>query len=324
MPPSTATAIASPNIALIKYWGNRDDALRLPANGSISLTLGGLETQTTVTFDPRLGSDCLEIDGLAITGAPLARVQAHLDRIRAQADVRSSASVISRANFPSGAGIAASAAAFASLTLAATAAAGLQLSPSEASRLARRGSGSACRSMLGGYVEWHAGTDDQTSVASQIAPPEHWALTDLIALVSRQAKPVGSTQGHALAPTSPIQRARVADCPRRLVACRAAIRDRDFDHLAATVEQDSNLMHAVMLTSSPPLIYWEPSTLTILRAVSTWRSEGLPVCTTIDAGPNVHVLCPAEFEADLRARLDALPEVIEILRGTPGPGARLA
>ncbi len=153
-----------------------------------------------------------------------------------------------------GAGIASSASAFAALALAASAAAGLKLSEKDLSRLARRGSGSACRSIPGGFVEWQAGQDDDTSYAVSIAPPEHWALVDCIAIVSQEHKPTGSAEGQALAHTSLLQAARLADAPRRLEICRRAILDRDFAAFAEVVELDSNLMHAVMMTSSSPLV----------------------------------------------------------------------
>jgi len=314
----TARAVASPNIALIKYWGNLDHNLRWPSNGSISLTLGGLETRTTVTFDETLPSDRLTVDGLTLPNSALLRVSEHLDRIRRIAGIHTPAHVESQNNFPAGVGVASSASAFAALTLAGTAAADLSLNPKELSRLARLGSGSACRSIFGGYVEWHAGETDADSYAEPLAPPEHWDLIDLIAVISREHKGVGSTQGHTLADTSPLQSARVADAPRRLNICRDALLHRDFPTLASIVELDSNLMHAVMFTSTPALIYWSPATLEVMHAVTAWRAEGLDVCYTIDAGPNVHCLCRKQHADQVEERLDYLPGVIDLLRAHPG------
>ncbi len=319
----TASAVASPNIALIKYWGNRDPSLRLPANGSISMTLSGLETRTTVTFDETLSSDSLMLEDRPASKSALDRVSNHLNYIRRMASIQTSARVESFSNFPANVGIASSASAFAALTLAGTAAVGLTLAPDELSRLARLGSGSACRSIFGGYVEWLAGQDDADSYATPLTPPDHWKLVDLIAIVSHERKSVGSTQGHALADTSPIQSARVADCPRRLDACRAAILNRDFPSLASIIELDSNLMHAVMLTSSPPLSYWLPGTIEVMNAVSAWREEGLNVSYTIDAGPNVHCICIEEDADKVDERLRKLPGVIELLRASPGQSARI-
>jgi len=319
----TSSALAHPNIALIKYWGNRDDDLRLPANGSISMTLDALETRTTVSYDPALKGDELLLNGELPPAGVLRRVQGHLDRIRSRAGLTSHARVDSQSNFPFGAGIASSASAFAALTLAACAAAGLDLAPEELSRLARRGSGSACRSIHGGFVEWHAGEDDATSFAELLAPSDHWRLADVIALVSHQPKRVGSTEGHIRAASSPLQAGRLADTPRRLRLCREAVLARDFAGLANIAELDSNMMHSVMITSAPPLIYWTPETIRLMHAVVDWRSEGLQVFYTIDAGPNVHCLCPADDQAEVSARLMDLPGVEQVMTAPVGGAARL-
>lgn len=323
MTQAMATACACSNIAFIKYWGNRDTSLRLPANGSISMNLDSLQTVTTVRFDAALPTDRLILDGEEQRGEALARVSRHLDHVRALAGIQMRAQVISRNNFPTGAGIASSASAFSALTVAACAALGLRLSERQLSALARLGSGSACRSVPGGFVEWYAGRDHASSYAQSIAPPEHWALVDLVAIVSSAHKAVGSTGGHALAPTSPLQAARVADAPRRLNLCREAIRERDFEKLADVIEHDALMMHAVMMTSSPALIYWLPATLRIMQAVQQWRQAGLPAAFTIDAGPNVHVIAPAEFRASLSKRLQQLEGVDRVLEAAPGGPARV-
>jgi len=320
---TTATAQAAPNIAFIKYWGNRDDALRIPSNGSISMNLDGLSTRTTVSFQPSLPFDELIINGREVTGRGLERVSAMLDLVCAQAGLSHRAEVISENNFPSGAGIASSAAAFAALALASSRAAGLTLSEEQLSRLARRGSGSACRSIPGGFVEWHAGTTDEDSFAVSIAPPEHWDLADCIAIIHAGHKKTGSTEGHALAGTSPLQSARVDDAPRRLGICRAAILNRDFDALAHIIELDSDMMHAVMMTSNPPLLYWQAASVEIFHAVCEWRADGLPVAYTVDAGPNVHVLCPREAQKETERRLREIPGVSDILLAQVGGPARL-
>ncbi len=167
----SATALASPNIALIKYWGDIDSALRLPANGSISMTLAGLETRTRVAFDDRLEADEVIIQGQPAAAPALSRVSSHVDRVRAMAGISTRALITSESNFPSDSGIASSAAAFAALTVACCAAAGLDLDPSALSRLARVGSGSACRSIFGGFVEWPFAERDETSFARLLAPP---------------------------------------------------------------------------------------------------------------------------------------------------------
>lgn len=320
---STATAQASANIAFIKYWGKRDNALRLPANGSISMNLDGLYTRATVSFQHSLPYDELIINGRELAGAALDRVSCLLDLVRDLAHTGDQAEVVSENNFPSGAGIASSAAAFAALATAASKAAGLNLDERALSRLARRGSGSACRSIPGGFVEWFAGASDADSYAASIAAPDHWSLVDCIAVISDVHKKTGSTDGHALAGTSPLQDARLVDTSRRLDLCRRAVLDRDFALLASIVELDSDMMHAVMMTSSPALQYWMPASLEVMQAVRMWRQEGLSACYTVDAGPNVHVLCTENDEQEVRSRLGAVPGVKNVLVAHPGGPARL-
>ncbi|HQF63248.1 MAG TPA: diphosphomevalonate decarboxylase [Anaerolineaceae bacterium] len=319
----TATALAHPNIAFIKYWGNRDQVLRLPVNGSISMNLEGLFTRTRVSFDEDLDADILVLNGQDVVGSALSRVSALLDQVREMAGKKLSAQVESSNNFPMGAGIASSAAAFAALSLAASRAIGLELHEAELSRLARLGSGSACRSIPGGFVEWQTGQGDADSFAVSIAPAEHWKLVDCVAVIETGHKPVGSTQGHALADSSPLQAARVADAGRRLNRCRNAILKRDFRALAEVVELDSNLMHAVMMTSTPPLFYWEPASVQLMKAIPAWRSEGLPVCYTLDAGANVHAICPAEAAGQVAEQLSRQPGVQQVLQATVGGPARV-
>jgi diphosphomevalonate decarboxylase len=320
---TTATAQASPNIAFIKYWGNRDNVLRLPMNGSISMNLDGLSTRTTVSFQPSLPFDELIINGHEVTGAGLDRVSYILDIIRGMANIYDQAEVMTENNFPSGAGIASSASAFAALALAGSKAAGLNLSEPELSRLARRGSGSASRSIPSGFVEWQVGTTDEDSFAFSIAKPNHWKLVDCIAIVSALHKKTGSTEGHSIAPTSPLQAARVEDAPRRLEICRNAILNRDFNAFASIVELDSDMMHSVMMTSTPALHYWKPASLKVMDAVRQWRWEGMPVCYTVDAGANVHVITPETEAHIIDKRLREIEGVKDVLVARAGGAAKI-
>jgi diphosphomevalonate decarboxylase len=319
----TAIALAHPNIAFIKYWGNRDNDLRLPSNGSISMNLDGLFTRTTVSFQPSLPFDELIINGHEVAGKGLSRISYILDLVREMAGIKLNAEVMSENNFPAGAGIASSAAAFAALALASSKAAGLDLSEAQLSRLARRGSGSASRSIPAGFVEWQMGTGDDDCVAISIAPPEHWALVDCVAVVSSQHKKTGSTEGHALAWTSPLQAARVADAPRRLDICRSAILNKDFETFANMIELDSDMMHSVMMTSNPPLMYWQSATLEIFHQVREWRAGGISAAYTVDAGANVHVICLKESAKEVEKRLRELPGVSNVLAADAGGAARV-
>jgi diphosphomevalonate decarboxylase len=319
-----ATARATPNIAFIKYWGNRDEDLRLPANPSISMNLDGLYTETTVTWSDELNSDELILNGKTETGAARERVSAHLSRLRQRFPVITQyAAVESSNNFPIGAGIASSAAAFAALTVAAVAATGNELSEHELSTLARLGSGSASRSVPKGFVEWHVGNTHKESYAESFAPPDYWDIVDVIAVVSRDHKEVGSSAGHRSAATSDLQEARIAGAGERFAVCKQAIFDRNFGTFAEVVEHDSNLMHAVMMTSRPPLFYWLPPTLRIMEQIRYWRDEGLQVCYTLDAGPNVHCICVRKDTAKVSAKLKAMSEVLDILTASPGGGAQV-
>src|SRR5262249_3166954 len=201
--PRSASAVAPANIAFIKYWGMQDVERTLPYNSSISMNLDACLTTTTVTFDPTLMADqvTLTLYGKApelAAGRPLERVSAQLGRLRALAGVDWRARVESANNFPSDAGIASSAAAFAALTLAGAAALGLDLDERELTLLTRRsGSGSACRSIPTGYVEWRvpdgpfdATAWDAESYAFSLAPPEHWALADVVAVVDAGVKKI--------------------------------------------------------------------------------------------------------------------------------------
>ena len=318
-----ATALAHPNIAFIKYWGLKDEAKRIPANDSISMNIGCLSTRTTVVFDATFTADTLTLNAQNITGPALQRVGAFLDHLRHTTGSQHFAHVHSENNFPLGAGLASSASAFAALALAGTAALGFHLSEKELSSLARFGSGSACRSIPGGFVEWHTDPLTGESFASSFASADHWKLVDLIAILSKEHKLVGSEAGMISAPSSPLQEARVQDAPHRLDLCRQAILARNFNALAKVTELDCNMMHAVMMTSDPPLFYWHPASLLIMKAVKEWQKQGIPVTYTLDAGPNVHVICPQETMREILARLRQFPMVIDILKGMPAGPARL-
>jgi len=320
---STATAQARPNIAFIKYWGNRDNTLRIPLNSSISMNLDGLYTRTTVSFQPSLPFDELIINGQEVMDGGLGRISYILDIIRSIANMHERAEVMSENNFPSGAGIASSASAFAALALAGSKAAGLHLSKPELSRLARRGSGSASRSIPGGFVEWQAGTSDEDSFAFSIAEPDHWDLVDCVAIVSASRKKTGSTEGHSIAGTSPLQAARVADAPRRLEICRKAILERDFEAFSSIVELDSDMMHAVMMTSTPALYYWKPDSLEVMQCVRQWRMDGIQACYTVDAGPNIHVICPGPEAQIVEKRLRKIKGVDNVLVARAGGPAKI-
>lgn len=324
-----ATAVAPANIAFVKYWGVLDAAQTLPYNESISMNLNRCLTTTTVEFDPQLSADevVLTLHGQPerpAEGRPFERVVAQLDRVRAQADVQTRARVRSANNFPSDAGIASSAAAFAALTLASVAALGLELSEQQLSVLTRRsGSGSACRSIPTGFVHWRNDGTDPGSYAVSVAPPDAWALADVVAVVDPGVKSVTSADNHRLVATSPYFNVRLQELSGRVEQTLAAIRDHDLGLLGTVCEADAVSMHVVAMTAQPPTFYWNAGTLAVIHALHRWRKEGLFGYFTIDAGPNVHVICAQQDAAEIERRLRALPEVQFTIANGPGPGARL-
>lgn len=330
-----ATCRAGSNIAFIKYWGvaGSGEDLNIPLNNSISMTLADAHTTTTVAWDGCvcLPEDTVVIDGVQLEGGPAERIVAHLDRLRALAGVPYKARVVSNNNFPMASGIASSASGFAALTVAGAAALGLRLNATRLSAVARQASGSASRSLFGGFVEWERGWGrgesesssllDTRSVAHQMYDENHWALRDVIAIVSAGAKRVSSSSGHRLAATSPLNAARTQCVREWLKTVRRAIAERDFSLLGPVLELDALAMHGVMMTSTPSLLYWQPGTLQVLQAVRSWREdEGVPVYFTIDAGPNVHLICEADSASEVERRVGALPAVERVLTSGPGTG----
>lgn len=318
-----AKALAHPNIALIKYWGNRNETLRIPQNDSISFNLNELYTITEIEFNQCYTQDELLLNGESASKPALERMNHFLDIIRKKVQKPLFAHVKSQNNFPTSAGIASSASAFAALAIAACSAFSMNLTEQDLSRIARRGSGSACRSISNGYVYWQAGNSDETSYAFSIAPANHWDLVDCIAIIEAGTKTTGSAEGQRAAQTSPLQEARFFDAPRRLAICRDAILTRDFDKLSDIVELDSNLMHAVMMTSTPPLFYWKPASLDLILNIRQWRKHGLPVFYTFDAGPNAHLITTEKYKSILESKLLELPYVHSILTAHPGAGASI-
>src|SRR5205809_700080 len=218
------TARANVNLALVKYWGKRDRALNLPATGSISLTLDGLSVEASVAFGGG-EADRVEIDGAEAAGDEALRVARFLDLVRAEAGRRERALVTTRSTVPRGVGLASSAAAFAALALAASRAAGIVLDPPALSALARRGSGSAARSIFGGFVEWRRGErpDGRDSVAEPLAPPDFWDVRVVVAVTSSAPKAVSSRAGMERAATSPFYPAWVAGAEADLAEALRAV-----------------------------------------------------------------------------------------------------
>lgn len=319
-----STAIAPSNIAFTKYWGRKDESLRLPENGSISMCLSNLLTTTTVDFSPAYPKDEITINGSGLEEDEAERIIKHLDRIRKLANISEKAKVVSNNNFPTGTGLSSSASGFAALTLAASKAAELELSEKDLSILARQGSGSACRSIPGGFVEWLDGDTSETSYATQLFPPDYWAIADVVAIVSEGKKEVSTSKGMQSTHSSPFMPVRLSRMKEKNEKVKRLIAERNLKELGELIEQEALELHTIMLTQIPPLIYWTPGTLRIMKLTARWRSEGIPVYFTVNTGQDVHLICEQENVNKVQAKLKDLEEVKDIIVNTPGEGTQLS
>ncbi len=319
-----ATAKAPANIALIKYWGKKDEVLRIPENDSLAMCLDQEFTATTVEFRKNLQEDEVIIDKKRVQEREKERVVKHLDRIRKKAGIELFAQVVSENSFPAAAGLASSSSGFAALTSAATKAVGLNLSEKELSRLARLASGSACRSIPSGFVYWQRGNSDKNSYAYSLYPPSYWNLRDLTIIVKEEKKKVSSTKGHELASQNPFLKARLELVRENLKKIKKAFKNKDFSLLGEVIESETLSVHSVMLTSIPALIYWQPTTLAIIHKVINLREEKtIESYFTIDAGPNVHLICEKGQEERLKREIEKIKGVRRIIINQPSVGARV-
>lgn len=337
--PMHALAEANTNIALVKYWGKNDPGLNLPAVPSLSLTLAGLTTRTEVEFVPSQGADAMWLNGQVAAGEPLAKVSRHLDRV-ALALVgtieRPRAVIHTTNNFPTAAGLASSASAFAALTVAAAAAltggaaatAGeFEFDPAQLAVLARQGSGSAARSLFGGLVVLGVGTPGQvgSAQASQLLGSGDWPeLRLVIGVVSERAKDTSSTAGMThTAQTSPYFGPFVAAAPADLLAATQAVQARDLAQLGQVAERSALRMHASAMAADPGVVYLRGSTVEGLHAIRALRHSGIQAFFTCDAGPHPKALTTAADADAVAAALAAVPGVQRTLIAAPGEGARV-
>jgi diphosphomevalonate decarboxylase len=319
-----ATAEAASNIALVKYWGALDLERAVPVNPSISMTLSSCRSICRATFDSgsRAGDEILlEREGVLEPAPPAFadRIARQLVRLRSWAGVEGQLRIATRNTFPAAAGIASSASGFAALTLAVVASLDREVSVAEMSTLARlSGSGSAARSVLGGFVVWPAPGAGAECYAECIADAAHWPLCDLIAIVQSTEKEVSSLDGHIRAATSPHFSRRLELLPGRLDLVRQSIATRDLELLGPVLEEEAIELHLVAMSSHPPIYYWLPATLAVLAAVRRLRQAGYSAWCTMDAGANVHVLCRPEEAAPVAAALREVPGVERVIEDRVG------
>lgn len=313
------TAVAPSNIAFTKYWGRKDENLRIPENGSISMNLSNLITTTTVEF-----SDVYKNDEVIINGEKEStRVSVHLDRIRDLAKIKTRAKVVSKNNFPTGTGLSSSASGFAALTLAASYAADLDLSEKDLSILARLGSGSACRSIPSGFVEWVEGDTNETSYAKQIFPANYWNIADVVVVISSEKKDVATSVGQKTATSSPFMNLRLSKMKDKNKLLKTLIEKRDFEKFGQLVEAEALELHAIMLTQTPPLIYWRPETIILMKEVQKWRKEGLAAYFTVNTGQDMHIICQQKDAESVAERAKTLSITKDVIINTPCEGTRL-
>lgn len=323
-PRMRARAIARANIALSKYWGKVDTTYNLPAVPSLSLTLDGLVTDTTVEFVEGLAEDRLELDGRAASPKETKRVTTMLDRVRASAGVPFKALVTSVNKFPTASGLASSASGFAALAAASTAALGLDYPEAKLSNLARWSSASAGRSIFGGFAELPAGKPGQKTLSAKpVADADHWDVRIVVAVTAQGPKDVGSTEGMERSrSTSPFYDAWVERAPGIHATVKRGVKKRDLDAVGPAMEQSTFAFHSCGLTAIP-IVYFQPATLAALATVRRLRDAGIPVYATMDAGPHVKALCLAADAPKVKRALEKTEGVLRTIVAKPGPGVEV-
>lgn len=325
---SRAAAFAPVNIALTKYWGKRDHEINLPLAPSISVTLADLGTFTVVQPDPALTENVMVVNDELLDPRGMTKVNRVLAKVRALADSEQLAGLRGVNTVPTAQGLASSASAFAALALASSEAYGLSADQTLLSELARTGSGSASRSVHGGWVKWLPGerADGKDSVATQLLNEEQWPLKVVVAHIGEGPKKTPSTVGMKLCEaTSPFFQPWIETCWRDVELCEAAMQKRNFAALAEVVEGNALAMHATMMATRPGLVYWQPATIGVIHAVRSLREEQGHHCLfTIDAGPSVVVLCEPEAAVAVATALARIPGVNRLTQTRIGPGAHLA
>ncbi|SEN87803.1 diphosphomevalonate decarboxylase [Amphibacillus marinus] len=318
-----AKARAHTNIALIKYWGKRNETLFLPMNSSLSITLDRFYTETSVSFDQEMTKDQFYLNGELATDQEQEKVSVFLSKIRRYTGVDSYARIESDNFVPTSAGFASSASGYAALTAAAVKATGIELSLKQLSMLARQGSGSATRSIYGGFVEWQKGQheDGSDSFAVPILEQGEWDLRVLAVEVTTQAKKIFSREGmKRTVETSPFYSGWLETIERDLAALKQAIVMRNFTKLGETLEANALKMHATTLGATPPFMYWQSETFQVMEVIQELREDGIEAYFTIDAGPNVKVICEPRNESVIIDKLTQIDTVNHIYTCRVGPG----
>lgn len=295
----------------------------LPAVGSISLTLDALHTKTTLQFSDILDRDEMILNGEVVSRPILERVSDFLD-IASASNERPKAKIISDNNFPTGAGLASSASGFAALALASSRGLGKSLSNEALSRLARMGSGSAARSIFGGFSEMKLGKKDDGSgdFAISLYDKNYWDVRLLVAVTSDEKKDLGSTAGMMrTAETAPYYESWVSSHPKDIKELKKAISTKNFQKTGELTEHSCFKMHGLAMAANPPILYWNAATTETIHKVWNLRKKGIPAYVTIDAGPQVKILCLPESVDAVKDALTDVKGVNSVIEAKPGPGA---
>ena len=314
---------AHTNIALIKYWGKRDEALILPASSSLSLTLDAFYTDTSVTLDTAFQKDTFYLNTILQNEKATNKVSRFLDLFRESAGITSPALIKSTNFVPTAAGLASSASGMAALAGAANLACNLQLTQRELSLFARRGSGSATRSIYGGFVEWQMGTSSEDSYAVSI-DDANWDIGMLVIVVNSRKKEMSSREGMKnTVESSPFYLGWLESTAKDLIDIKKAIHLRDFQKMGEITESNGMKMHGTMLGANPPLSYWEPDSVVAMQVVRQLRQEGIRCYFTMDAGPNVKVLCRLTDSEKIKARFAERFKSEQLILARPGEGLKI-
>lgn len=313
-------ARAYTNIALIKYWGKRDEKYNLPMNSSLSLTLEALYTDTEVIFEEGKKEDSFYLNGQIQSREETEKVGRFLDLFRRARGMEMKATIDSRNQVPTSAGLASSASGFAALATAANIASGLNLGPRELSIYARQGSGSASRSIYGGLVEWQKGENKDDSYAISLDKAD-WDIGMIIVLVNSGKKAISSRKAMKLTvESSPFYGVWTRQAEEDILEAKEAIRKKDFERLGLVSERNGLMMHATMLGARPPISYWEAASIEVMEIVRALRNQGIQCYFTMDAGPNVKILSRLSEAQIIKDKLREVFEEDKIIISGPGPG----
>ncbi|KPN82036.1 MULTISPECIES: diphosphomevalonate decarboxylase [Lactobacillaceae] len=314
------TARAHTNIALVKYWGKENEELIIPANSSLSLTLDEFYTDTSVQFDESLSSDEVTLNGNVVDDEKITKF---MDIIRQKTNINTFARIESTNHVPTSAGLASSASAYAALAAAGSKAYGLNLSQKDLSRLARRGSGSATRSIFGGFAAWHKGTDDESSYGYSIEDPVKMDVNMIAIILDNQPKKISSRKGMKISiETSPYYQSWIQQTTADFQTIEEAIKENDFTTLGKTAELNAMRMHSLTLSSDPSYLYINADSLEVINMVKELRENGVECYYTMDAGPNVKIICQSDKISAITDKLSDKFSNDQLKVSGPGEGIK--